>query len=64
MLFFLGGIKVKHKYTKDDISDLKKSIACLRGVQMNIENNAGQYARLDNILGLIEDIISEVEDGE
>lgn len=50
-----------HKYTTEDIQDLKFSVSRLREVQMRIESDDEAYKRIDDIMGNIEMLIDEVE---
>lgn len=49
----------KHKYNKDDISDLKEAVKYLDTVRNRIETDSEALQQMDNLIDPIRDLIED-----
>lgn len=52
---------MEHKFTPQNIEQLKQAVRNLRDVQISVESDIAAYTKLDDIMGSIEDLIDIAE---
>lgn len=51
----------RHKFTVQDISEMKDALHVLRKIQERVEDDQKAYAFIDSLMNPIEDAIDEIE---